>query len=129
MHRAGAERQHLAVAEVEAVRVQAHARRGVRRAGLRTSAGDARCAASLREHAREHAASARMSSSSRGARGSRAPSAIVGSTNGRNDGLLLHAIDEDEAPGVLELALHGHQVELAPELGARRGVERRAARA
>src|ERR1700748_1191796 len=29
--------------------------------------------------------------------------------------VLLHALDEDEAPGVLELALHGDDVELAPE--------------
>ena len=31
---------------------------------------------------------------------------------------MLHAIDEHEPPGVLELPLHGHVVELATEDGA-----------
>src|SRR5512140_2617356 len=30
-------------------------------------------------------------------------------------GVVLHAIDEDEAPGVLELALDGHAIELVAE--------------
>ena len=44
--------------------------------------------------------------------------AIVGSTNLQERRVLLHAVDEDEAPRVLELALDGHQVELAPHLDA-----------
>ena len=69
------------------------------------------------------AASARMSSSSLSrARLARAL-AMVGSTNLRNERLLLHAVDEDEAPRVLELALHGDAIELAPERGALVGAE------
>ena len=42
---------------------------------------------------------------------------MVGSTKRRNDGIVLRAVDEDEAPGVLELALHGDEVELSANLG------------
>src|ERR1017187_6872840 len=37
--------------------------------------------------------------------------------------VLFYAVDEDEAPRVLELALHGHAIEVATELAARRHVE------
>src|SRR5262249_47305960 len=30
-------------------------------------------------------------------------------------GVVLHSVDEDEPPGILELPLHGHEVELADE--------------
>ena len=38
---------------------------------------------------------------------------MVGVTKRRNDEFVLLAIDEDEAPGVLQLALHGDEIELA----------------
>ena len=45
---------------------------------------------------------------------------MVGSTKLQERGVVVRAVDEDEAPGVLELALHGNEVELSADLGANR---------